>query len=236
MMRRFLSILDSLWLWVIQDMPGNLGFRLRFHYWKRRLKHLGTQVRIDCSVYFQSPEFISIHDNCWIDRGVTILAGRDHSSRKLRKLDVRSLAGQGEVHIGRNVHIGAFSMVSGIEGGVYIGDDSTFSPAVKAYAFSHHFRFEDDPANRSCSFGSMVGPERQSIVCGPISLEGNIGVAMNAVLLPGVWIGRDSFVGIGSVVKSGSYEENSLLVGSPAIRVAPRFHAKPSAIAAQDTP
>jgi acetyltransferase-like isoleucine patch superfamily enzyme len=233
-MRRFLDIFDSIWLWVIQDMPGALGFRLRFHYWKRRLKYLGAQSRIDCNVYFQHPEFISLGDNSWIDRGVMILAGRDHSSRKIKKVEVRSLTRAGEVHIGDNVHIGAFSIISGIEGGIHIGDDCTFSPAVKAYAFSHHFRFEDDPGNRSCSFGSMVGDERQSMICGPVTLEGNIGVAINAVILPGVWIGRDSFVGVGSVVKSGAYEENSLLVGSPAVRVAPRFRATPSAVAAQD--
>ena len=147
---------------------------------------------------------------------------------------MRSLAAEGEVRIGKNVHIGAFSIISGIEGGVSVGNDCTFSPAVKVYAFSHHFRFEDDPANRACSFGSMVSPERQSLVCGPVSLEDNIGVAMNAVLLPGVWMGRDSFVGIGSVVKSGVYEENSLLIGSPAACVAKRFRDKNGV--AQGTP
>ena len=233
-MRRALNILDSVWLWGIQDMPGALGFRLRSIYWKRKLKHLGSRVRLDCGVYFQSPEFISIGDNCWIDRGVMILAGRDRSPRKSRKLEIRRLAGVGEVYIGHNVHIGAFSIISGIEAGIHIGDGCTFSPGVKAYAFSHHFRFDDDPANRLCSFGSMVEPERQFIVCGPITLEGNIGVAINAVLLPGVWIGRDSFVGIGSVVKSGVYEENSLLAGSPALRVAPRFQSESGAAAARD--
>ena len=235
-MRRLLNVLDSLWLWMIQDMPGSLGLRLRSHYWKRRLKHLGANTRIDCGVYFQSPECISIAENGWIDRGVMILAGRDRSARRTKKLEVLSLTRPGEVHIGSNVHIGAFSIISGIEGGVHIGDDCTFSPSVKVYAFSHHFRFDDDPGDRSCSFGSMVEHERQSMVCGPVTLEGNIGVAMNAVILPGVWLGRDSFIAICSVVKSGRYEENSLLSGSPAIRAGARFRGKPSGVAAQNTP
>jgi acetyltransferase-like isoleucine patch superfamily enzyme len=234
-MRRFFNLLDCLWLWVIQDMPGELGFRLRSRYWKRRFKHLGAGARIDCGVHFYSPECISVEDNSWIDRGVIILAGRDRSARKTRWMEVRSLAGEGEVRIGRNVHIGAFSIISGIEGGVHIGDDCTFSPAVKVYAFSHHFRFEDDPGNRGCSFGSMVGQERQSMICGPVTLEGNTGVAINAVVLPGVWIGRDSFVAIGSVVKSGVYEENSLLSGSPAVRSGERFRDRQSGVAAQRT-
>jgi len=232
-MRRFLNVLDSLWLWVIQDMPGPVGFSLRSRYWKRRLKHLGAHARIDCGVYLQFPEYISVGDNSWIDRGVMILAGPDRSARKTRKMEVRSLAHEGEVHIGRNVHIGAFSIISGIEGGVHIGDDCTFSPSVKVYAFSHHFRFDEDPGNRACSFGSMVEHERQSMISGPVTLEGNTGVAINAVVLPGVWIGRDSFVAIGSVVKSGLYEENSMLSGSPAVRAGARFRDNPSGVATQ---
>jgi len=58
----------------------------------------------------------------------------------------------------------------------------------------------------------------------------------DAVILPGVWLGRDSFITIGSVVKSGRYEENSLLSGSPAVRAAARFRSKPSGVAAQNTP
>jgi acetyltransferase-like isoleucine patch superfamily enzyme len=204
-------------------MPGPLGFRVRRQYWKRRLKHLGEGAVIDCGVYFQGPEFVSIGENTWIDRHVSILAGRDHSSRTKKELKVESLIGPGEVYVGNNVHIGSFSLISAIEGGIYIGNDCTFSSGVKAYAFSHHFRFDDDPSDRSCSFGSMVGNERQSMIFGPISLEENVGVALNAVILPGVWIGRDSFVAIGAVVKSGVYEENSMLRGSPAIRTAARF-------------
>jgi acetyltransferase-like isoleucine patch superfamily enzyme len=223
MIRRILSALDSIWLWIIQDMPGPLGFRFRRQYWKRRLKHLGDGSFIDCGVYFQGPEFISIGENTWIDRNVSILAGRDDSSRTKKLYEVKNRIPPGEVYLGNNVHIGSLSLISGKEGGVYIGNDCTFSSGVKAYAFSHHFRFDEDPGNRSCSFGSMVGNERQSMICGPIGLEENVGVALNAVILPGVWIGRDSFVAIGAVVKSGEYEENSMLRGSPAIRTGTRF-------------
>ena len=227
-MRRILSIFDSIWLCVIQDMPGAIGFNLRYRYWKQRLRYLGKPARIDCGVYFQGPESISVGENCWIDRSVIMLAGRDPSSRKRKELPVRSLGGPGEINIGNNVHIGALSIISGIEGGVYIGKDCTFSAGVKVYALSHHFRFEDDPENRLCSFGSLVGEERQSMISGAITFEENIGVALNAIILPGVWIGRDSFVEIGSVVKTGAYEENSILGGSPAIRKRPRFGARSS--------
>ena len=52
--------------------PGSLGFRMRYFYYKRRLKFLGRNVKIDTGVYFQNPQFISISENCWIDKNVVI--------------------------------------------------------------------------------------------------------------------------------------------------------------------
>ncbi len=225
MIRIIRSISDSLWLRFIQDLPGGIGFRLRHRYWRNRLKHLGQRSTIDCGVFFQGPEFISIGENTWIDRNVTIMAGRDDSTRKKKELRVKSLSKPGEVVVGDNVHIGLSSVISGIDAGVYVGNDCTFSSGVKVYAFSHHFRFDDDPGNRSCSFGSMVAADRQSMISGPVTLEENIGVALNAVILPGVFVGRDSFIGVGAVVKTGVYDENSMLQGSPAARTGPRFRS-----------
>lgn len=222
-MRGVRGLLNDIYLGLIQNMPGILGFRLRYSYWKVRFKSLGKNVRIDGGVYFQGGKSISIGDNCWIDRGVTILAGRDETTRARKYNAVRSQCQDGEVIIGNNVHIGPYSIISGIECGIYIGNDCGFSSGVKAYSFSHHFRFDKDRENRSCSFGPMVESERQSLICGPITLEANVGVALNAVILPGVWVGRDSFVGIGSVVMTGEYEENSILVGTPAKRIGGRF-------------
>src|SRR4026207_295009 len=153
MIRRIRSLYDSLWLGFIQNLPGPLGYRFRYEYWKRRLKYLGARSLIDCGVYFQGADLISIGENTWIDRNVTIMAGNDDSSRKKKELQVKALARPGEVFLGDNVHIGSSSVISGIQAGVYVGNDCTFSSGVKIYAFSHHFRFDDDPANRSCSFG-----------------------------------------------------------------------------------
>jgi acetyltransferase-like isoleucine patch superfamily enzyme len=153
------------------------------------------------------------------------MAGSDDSTRKKKELRVKSLSKPGEVVVGDNVHIGLSSVISGIDAGVYVGNDCTFSSGVKVYAFSHHFRFDDDPGNRSCSFGSMVAADRQSMISGPVTLEENIGVALNAVILPGVFVGRDSFIAVGAVVKSGVYDENSMLQGSPAERTGPRFRS-----------
>ena len=174
-------------------------------------------------VYFQNPECITIGDNCWIDRGVIIMAGRDTSSRARRWVGPKNITSLGEVRIGKNVHIGPYCILSGIEAGIIIGDDCGFSSGVKAYAFSHHFRFENAPSNTSCAFGPMVPHESQSMLCGPIVLKRNVGVALNSILLPGVVVGEDSFVMANSVVHNNSFEPNSIISGCPAVFHGPRF-------------
>jgi len=162
-----------------------------------------------------------------------ILAGPDDTSRHRRTIQVRSLARKGEVHIGDNVHIGPYSIISGIDSGVFIGDDCGFAAGVRAYAFSHHYRFDDRPGDSTCAFGSNVAPERQSMITGPIRLERNVGVALGAIMLPGVWIGADSFVCAHALILAGSFSENSLIAGAPARRVAPRFTGRPAVLQAE---
>jgi acetyltransferase-like isoleucine patch superfamily enzyme len=224
-LQRIPDLLGDVWLCAIQNLPGPLGLRLRYGYWKKRLKHLGKNTRIEPAVYFQNPQFISIADNCLVDRGVIILAGIDNSNRKKTIIQSKDIALRGEVAVGRNVHIGPYSIVSGIDGGILIGDDCTFSSGVKVYAFSHHYRFDDDPENHLCSFGSMVDHSRQSIISGAIILEDNVGVALNTVILPGVLVGRNSFILANSFLYKQEFPENSLISGSPAKWRGRRFQA-----------
>lgn len=221
--RNIMGIWSDVWLLFIQDLPGPIGFRMRYGYWRRRLSKLGPGSRIDCGVHLQNPQLISIGENCWIDRGVIILAGHDRSSRQRHVLKRKALAEKGAVTIGNNVHIGPYSIISGIDSGVFIGDDCGFSAGVRVYAFTHHYRFDDRPGDRSCSFGPMVGHERQSMISGPVTLERNVGVALGAAILPGVWIGPDSFVSAHALVLGRSFPENSIIAGNPAKRIADRF-------------
>lgn len=215
----------DIWQLFITYLPGEIGFRLRYLFWEKRLKFLGKSVRIDIGVYFQNPRFISIDDSCWIDRGVMILAGADTSNRKryLFPNDKFPLD-KGMVHIGKKVHIGPFSIISGI-GGVYISDECGFSSGVKIYSFSNHYRSAEDPSNRQFHFGILVEHKRQYMLEGTVFLGENVGVALNAIILPGVSIGKDSFVAINSVVGvvMSSFGENSLIAGNPAKRVGNRF-------------
>jgi acetyltransferase-like isoleucine patch superfamily enzyme len=207
---------------IIFYLPGKLGNRLRYAYWKRRLKFLGDNVKIDVGVYIQNPEYVSIGNNCWIDRHVILVAGPDKSgrSRKILRNDQFKIS-KGEVRIGSNIHIGSFCIISGI-GGVYLGDYCGFSAGVKVYSFSHHYRSFDHPDEQEIFFGSMAKLKNQFMIEGPVVLGRNVGVGLNAVILPGVSIGENSFVAIGSVVMA-SFDENCFISGAPAKSKKKRF-------------
>jgi acetyltransferase-like isoleucine patch superfamily enzyme len=69
----------------------------------------------------------------------------------------------------------------------------------------------------------MAPPEVQSMISGPIYLGKHTAVALQAVVLPGAYIDADSFVTINSVVGAECFPPNSLIAGSPARRVGPRY-------------
>lgn len=212
----------ALWLWLVSGLPGPIGLALRQRYWRKRLKSLGANVRIDPGVHIQNPSYVSIGDNTWIDRGVIILAGADNSDR-LRTLVANKNfpLPRGEVHLGSNIHISPQCIISGI-GGIYMSDNCGLSAGVKMYSFSHHYRARKDPGNRDIHFTPQTKFSNQSMLEGPIFMGENVGVAVNAVILPGVSIAKDSFVAINSLVQS-SFPENSLIAGSPAKRIKDRY-------------
>ncbi|MDQ3399131.1 MAG: hypothetical protein M3511_15470, partial [Deinococcota bacterium] len=213
-----------LWLMVITYLPGRVGIFLRYRYWKGRLKHLGVNVLIDTGIYFQNPGFISIDDNCWIDKNVIVLAGPDSSGREIIALENKAYPGEpGVVHIGKRVHVGPGCTISGIAAGVFIGDDCGVSAHTKIYAFSHHYRSKKNPSDTSVIFSPLVAHDKQCLMRGPVAIGDNTGIALNVVILPGVAIAKNCFVAINSVVFRGSYPQNSVLAGNPAKRVDDRY-------------
>jgi len=224
-MRRLKLLAEAihhLLLFPIFYIPGPIGSALRYRYYKRRLKYLGKGVIIDVGVYIQNPQYVSIGDNTWIDKYVILLAGPPTGEREtVHKQNLNYRLGTGELYIGKNCHISPFCIISGM-GGVIIGDDVCFSSGCKVYSFSHHYRSFKDPSNSSFAFGSMVEPERQAMLLGPVVFEDNTGMALNCVVLPGVTVGKNSFVMVNSVVTK-DVPPNSLVGGNPARVIGNRF-------------
>ncbi len=198
-------------------LPGPVGDGLRRLFWRKRLKFMGKRVRIDVGVHFQNPRYISLDDHCWIDRGVMIMAGIDVSNRE--KFVIRNKNYKGEpatVHVGKNVHLGPYCIISGISAGVYISDNCGLSAGCKIYAFSHHYKSVKYPNNEEIYFSSRVPHEHQSMIEGSVQLSENVGLSLNVVVLPGSFIPARSFVKMNSVIHANRFSENSIIEGNPA--------------------
>jgi acetyltransferase-like isoleucine patch superfamily enzyme len=217
--------MKDLHLGLIQNIPGSFGYELRYNYYKKRLKYLGNDVRIDVNVLIDRPEYVSINDRCAIDRGTIILAGPDSTDREKTLLENHPYAGSpGEVIIGRGVHISPYCIVSGKSGGICIGDYSGLSAKVTIHSFSNHYRSNKNKSDTGICFTPLVEQNKQAMISGPVVLAENVGVALNAVILPGTFIAKNSFVSINSVVLPGSrFSENTIIGGNPAKAIGRRF-------------
>lgn len=215
-----LDIADGL----VVGVPGPTGRRLRRWWWRPRLAHLGRRVAIDQGVRFDGARWISIGDDTWIDRDVTLLAGIPRPGRETRHRTPAD-ATRGLLSIGSRCHIGPFAVISGL-GGLSIGDDVTISTGSKLYSLSHHYRSYARPWDRSVGFGSMLPDDRQAMVEGPVVLEGNVGIGADCLVLPGVTIHRDAFVLPRSVVRR-SLPGGMIAGGDPAAALSARYDEPP---------
>ena len=80
----------SLFEGLIRNIPGAIGFKIRYFYYKLVCKKIGKNVLIDVGVIFSGPANISIDDYTWIDSYCIINAM------------------MGEVRIGKRIHIASF--------------------------------------------------------------------------------------------------------------------------------
>jgi len=209
----FFSLIESL----ISSISGGFGRKIRYFYYKTRLKSLGEKVVFDDGVRIHNPQLVSIGENTWIDRNVTIIAGLPQKIVGPIHMisNSRYQNSNGEVYIGSNCHISINSILQG-HGGLSIGDDSTVASGCMLYSMSHHYRNLGDPDDHNIyKFTSMVPEEEQSIIISPVVMEKYTALGLNSVILPGGTIGEGSWVGVLSVVK-GTIPPYSIAEGNPA--------------------
>lgn len=204
----------------ITYIPGQYGIVLRRAYWRRHVRRMGAGVVIDVGVQLIGAEFMSFGDRCWIDKYVVLIASpptRD-GRRIARRRNDRYPYAEGDLIIGRNVHIGLFTSISAM-GGVSIGDDAGIGPGCRVYSFSHHYRDIDDPScNNRFRFTSCAPTSAQALISSPVVIEDGVAIGANCTVLPGSTIGRDSWISTGSVVRD-TIPDACIADGRPARRV-----------------
>lgn len=163
-----------------------LIYKLRWLYYKQKLKYLGKNVRIEKGVLILNPQKVSIGDHSWIDR-YTILEG-----------------GNG-IEIGRYVHVATFCHLQG--GGILkIGDYAGISSGCKIYSDTNYH-----PKRMSAA----LPIEQQEIKSAPVIIEKDVFIGINSVILPGAKIGEGAVIGASSLVNK-DIPPWVIAVGSPA--------------------
>jgi acetyltransferase-like isoleucine patch superfamily enzyme len=132
-----------------------------------------------------------------------------------------SVIKEGELRIGKGCHISK-NVVIQSQGGVMIGDYSGIASGAKIYSLSQHYKNVEFDDGKIYKFTPLAPPEDQSLIQGAVILEGNNGVGLNSVILPGVTIGKNSWVGVCSYVVN-DIPPNCLAAGCPA-KVIKVFH------------
>ena len=113
------------------------------------------------------------------------------------------LRGVGEsLTIGSNVGINHFCFI-GVRGQVAIGNNVIFGPRVTLLSENHNFDRMDIPIKEQ-------GETRFNT-----TIEDNVWIGANAIIMPGVTIRSGTIVGSGAVVTKDT-ERNSIVVGVPA--------------------
>jgi galactoside O-acetyltransferase len=204
--------------WIIGSFPDPLGTRLRYLYWKRRLRFLGKDVRFGVGVRIYSPEWVRIGDHCWIDDYVIIVAGppADNGRFVCRKQNPHFEFQEGEVVIGERVHIAPFVQLQG-HGGLFIGNCLTIAAGAKVYTLSHHYRDLTGSADPGTvwKFVGLVPAEEQALICAPVVIQDNAAVGLNSVVFPGSTIGHNSWLGAMSLLQ-GELPPGMIASGVPA--------------------
>jgi acetyltransferase-like isoleucine patch superfamily enzyme len=203
----------------IRFLPGSLGRRLRYGFYRRILNSLGEGVIIDEGVYIENPKSVSIGSQTWIDKNVILIAGApSKTERIIIEKENKSYHGDiGDLKIGMGCHLAPNVLIQA-HGGVHIGDYVGLASGSKVFSMSHHYRNPNE-RNRDSALRYKFSPQApakdQCLILGPVVMEDNTALGLNSVILGGVTIGKGSWVGVSSSVLE-DVPPNSIAIGSPA--------------------
>ena len=181
---------------IIRYIPGAIGFKIRYYYYKMFFKKIGKNVLIDVGVIFNGPANISIDDYTWIDPYCNFQAML------------------GEIKIGKRVHIGSFVII-GTRDPVIIEDYVAIGASSKIYSNSEIVK-----KGKRMS-GAMIPESEKAYYTSPIYLRKDSFVGANVVILPGVELGEGSVVGANSVINR-SISPWNIVSGVPAKKLMER--------------
>lgn len=212
-------ILEQALMGLVSGIPSLVGVGLRGILYKAILKSEGLPL-IEHHVRLLSPANIRLGKNVYIDSsvylnalpgGITIGAGTNLMHGTIfHVFNYRGLP-QAGITVGKNCFFGEYTCIRG-QGGVHIGDGVYTGTQVQIAAVNHVY---SDP-NKYI--------KDQGITAEGITIEDDVWLASNVVVVDGVTIGKGSVVGAGAVVNK-NLPPYSVAVGVPARVVKDRREA-----------
>lgn len=190
------KLLHSLAIWLLSDIPGGLGQRLRAHYWRTRFAAFGRNVRIDEGVIFHNPSQIEVGDDVWI-MAYAILTAPSPDQGKLAANKHSEGQTGGRLRIGNEVQVGLFSVLNGI-GGLKIGNCVTMSARTTVYSATHLPRDPRD-ASRLVGGNGMVRSRPVFSRQRPVHIGDGAWLGLGATVICAN-VGKEAFVKSGAIV------------------------------------
>jgi acetyltransferase-like isoleucine patch superfamily enzyme len=220
-------VLNALIEWLVRGIPGGLGQRIRYAYYRLRLGRCGRNVRIDEWVIFQNLENIEIGDDVWIFSHSVLTAPGPEENRPSDNKRIIQATGDSvsepaaRLRIGNEVQVGLYNVLNGI-GGLEIGNCATLSARVSVYSATHLAYNPNDRAMRVGANGMVrsrpVFSKKRSIRIGDGAWLG-LGVSVICAS-----VGDDAFVHSGALVLD-DVAANTIASGQPAAPLRERHPA-----------
>jgi acetyltransferase-like isoleucine patch superfamily enzyme len=165
---------------ILKYWPGPIGMQLRQFYYKFKFGALGKNALFGHAAEIFQPQNIFATDYVFIDHHVTLdaMAGR--------------------IEIGRRIHIAPYALITGVGGGVYLGD------YVGVGAFARIYSHSEAPIDGKRMSGPMIPESMKGMITAPVRVEKDGLIGTGAVILPGVTVGEGAIVAANSVVLAGT--------------------------------
>ncbi len=153
-------------------------------------QHVGENIKISDKVSIYNAGLIYLSDNCRID-DFCILS-----------------AGNGGIHIGKHVHIAAYSSLIGAEQ-IFLDDFSGLSSRVSIYSSS------DDYSGKYMT-NPTIPENLKGVISNPVYLGKHVIIGAGSVILPGAKINEGVAIGSLALVLGKNYPEFMVYGGVPA--------------------
>lgn len=154
---------------------------------------LGKNVKISKKASIYNAGSITIGDNSRVDDFVIL---------------------SGKIHIGRNVHISAYTGVFAGKAGVTLGDFTCLSSRCNVYAIS------DDYSGQAMT-NPTIPDQYRMVTQEPVKIEKHVLVGAGSLIMPGVTLCEGASFGAMSLINSNA-KPWTMYVGIPARELRPR--------------